>query len=197
MFAMRNGGPQVPYVCNTVCCLVPLHRCHVASMPCPCHTPNVTPHAPRPTCEIRPTGMSLVFRLLEGEGRPGPCKPCEGLRRDVREPLCSGPCSAKTCGRRANCHTQHAVKSCVPRRAESSRLPMPPPSRVYPLTIVVQEAIFTKKKWCFYVAGSTSSDRAGAWHPPMHTFRLSQKFKMLAIYCVYVRFERQRVQLYT
>ena len=32
----------------------------------------------------------------------------------------------------ANRHTQHAVKSCVPRRAVSCRLPMPPPCRVYP-----------------------------------------------------------------
>ena len=74
---------------------------------------------PRPTCEIRPTGMSL----LEG-------KPCEGLRRDV----VSHRARAREAQRRvaANCHTQHAVKSCVPRRAVSSRLPMPPPCRVYP-----------------------------------------------------------------
>ena len=43
-----DGGPQVPYICNTICCTEPLHRCHVTSMPCPCHTPIVTLHNPDP-----------------------------------------------------------------------------------------------------------------------------------------------------
>jgi hypothetical protein len=80
---------------------------------------------PRPTCEIRPTGMSL----LEGEGRPSQATRWVAPRR--REPLCA---RAREVRRRvaANRLTQHAVKSCVPRRAVSSRLPMPPPPRFYP-----------------------------------------------------------------
>jgi hypothetical protein len=122
----QAGRKQVPFVCNTVCCLVPLHRCCCIDAMSVSHTQHDTPQ-PRPTCETLPTGLSL----LEGEGWPSQAmRREEGLRRDVA----SHCARAHEAHRRvaANCHTQHAVKSCVPRRAVSSRLPMPPPARVYP-----------------------------------------------------------------
>ena len=76
-------------------CLLPrtfalllLHRCHVSVT----HQRD-TPQ-PRPTCETLPTGL----RTLEGEGWPSQTMRWVAPRRR-REPLCSGPCSAKTCGR--------------------------------------------------------------------------------------------------
>ena len=116
-------GRKCLSVCNTVCCFVPLHRCRRINAMSVSHTHRDTIR-PRPTCEIRPTGMSL----LEGEGWPSQ-KSCDGLRRDVA----SHCARAREVQRRvaANRHTQHVVKSYVPRRAVSSRLPMPPPPRVY------------------------------------------------------------------
>ena len=111
-------GRKRPSFAITVCFSVlrtvaVLHRCHV------CVTPQ-----PRPTCETLPTGLSL----LEGEGWPSQAMRWVAPRR--REPHWA---RAREAQRRvaANCHTQHAVKSCVPRRAVASRLPMPPPRRAY------------------------------------------------------------------
>ena len=116
-FAIRFASP---YFALLPCCIDAMSASHAQ------YTPKVgqlmTPtHLQE---EILPKGMTVCSR-----GRVGPRKPCDGLRRDVA----SHCARAREAQRRvaANCHTQHAVKSCVPRRAVSSRLPMPPPCRVY------------------------------------------------------------------
>ena len=78
------AGRKCPMFCNTVCCS------YLASLPCCIDAMSVS-HTqcdtirPRPTCEIRPTGMSLIER----EGRPSQAMRWVAPRR--REPLCSGP----------------------------------------------------------------------------------------------------------
>ena len=81
-------GRKCLSVCNTVCCFVPLHRCRrINAMSVP-HTHRDT-QQPRPTCEIRPTGMSL----LEGEGWPSQVMRRVAPRR--REAIVLGPVRCK------------------------------------------------------------------------------------------------------
>ena len=100
------GGPQAPLMCNTVCFSVlrivaVLHRCHV----CVTH-PMRHPTTPTHLRNSPYTGMSL----LEGEGWPSQAMRRVAPRR--REPLCSGPCSAKTCGRQLP-HAACCEKLCA------------------------------------------------------------------------------------